>query len=305
MIPLSTPVRMPVESAGPVILVHGGAGPVTPDLVESRLAGVRQAASSGWQVLSRGGSAVAAVEGAVRALEDDPVFNAGRGACLNRDGDIELDASIMDGKSLAAGAIGAVKRIVNPVTLARTLMEEGRHILLVGEGAQRFAAGLGITACAPDALITDRQRARWAALRYAKGEAHGTVGAVARDRAGHLAAATSTGGLPLKTPGRVGDSALIGCGTYADDRLGAASCTGDGEAIIRLVLAKTALELLRMDDGPMGTARRAVDLLTARTGADVGIILLDPRGRIGYARNTKQMVCAFIRADESTLQLID
>lgn len=296
---------MPTESSVPLILVHGGAGKVMPDLIEARRAGVRQAALSGWQVLNREGSAVEAVERAVRALEDDPAFNAGRGACLNRDGEVELDASIMDGKDLAAGAIGAVKRIANPVTLARAVMDAGRHILLVGEGAQRFAAEAGIEACDPEALITARQRARWAALRLERGRAPGTVGAVARDRAGHLAAATSTGGLPFKAPGRVGDSALIGCGTYADDRLGAASCTGDGEAIIKLVLAKSALELLRPDGGPMGAAKCAVNLLTARIGGGVGIILLDPRGRVGYARNTAQMTCAFIRADESTLQVVD
>jgi len=296
---------MPADSSGPVILVHGGAGQVTPELVESRRAGVRQAALIGWRALSSGGLAVEAVEQAVRTLEDDPVFNAGWGACLNRDGEVELDASIMDGRHLAAGAIGAVKRIANPVSLARAVMEAGRHVLLAGEGAERFAAAVGIETSASDALITDRQRARWAACRAAKGEADGTVGAVARDRAGHLAAATSTGGLPFKAPGRVGDSALIGCGTYADDRLGAASCTGDGEAIIKLVLAKTALELLRMEEGPMEAAKRSVDLLTAHMGADAGIILLDPLGRIGYARNTAQMVCAFIHTDESTLQVVE
>jgi beta-aspartyl-peptidase (threonine type) len=248
---------------------------------------------------------VEAVERAVKALEDDPAFNAGRGACLNRDGEIELDASIMDGKDLAAGAVGAVKRIANPVTLARAVMEAGRHVLLVGEGAQRFAGRVGIEECEPDVLVTTRQRTRWVALRASRSEADGTVGAVALDQAGHLAAATSTGGLPFKAPGRVGDSALIGCGTYADDRLGAASCTGDGEAIIKLVLAKTALELLRVEEGPMEAAKRAVDLLAARVGADVGIILLDPRGRVGYARNTAQMTSAFIRADESTLQVGD
>ncbi len=296
---------MPVESPGPVILIHGGAGRAVPELAEVRKAGIREAALSGWRVLSAGGSAVEAVEQAVRVLEDDPSFNAGRGACLNRHGDIELDASIMDGRDLAAGAIGAVKQIANPVTLARAVMKAGRHIMLVGEGARRFAAEVGINECAPDALVTGRQRGRWATRREAQGEGCGTVGAVARDRAGHLAAATSTGGLPFKAPGRVGDSALIGCGTYADDQLGAASCTGDGEAIIRLVLARTALEFLRTGEEPMGAARRAVELLTTRTGADAGIILLDPRGRIGFANNTAQMPCGYIRSDDSALEFFD
>jgi len=296
---------MSAEQAGPVILIHGGAGKAVPDLVERRKAGIREAALAGWKLLREGASAVEAVEQVVRLLEDDPAFNAGRGACLNRDGDIELDASIMDGRELAAGAVGAVKRIANPVTLARAVMKAGRHIMLVGEGARRFAAEVGIKEGAPDALVTERQRARWATRREAQGEGSGTVGAVARDRAGHLAAAASTGGLPFKAPGRVGDSALIGCGTYADDRLGAASCTGDGEAIIRLVLARTALEFIRTGEEPMGAARRAIELLTARTGADVGIILLDPRGRIGFAKNTAQMACGYIRSDDSALEVFD
>jgi beta-aspartyl-peptidase (threonine type) len=296
---------MAAGSLGSVIVVHGGAGKVAADLVEVRRAGVRAAVMNGWQVLTAGGSAVEAVEQAVKLLEDDPAFNAGRGACLNRDGEIELDASIMDGRNLAAGAIGAVKRIANPVTLARAVMEAGGPILLVGDGAGQFAAAVGIQECATDALVTERQQARWSALRQEHVEGIGTVGAVALDRAGHLAAATSTGGLPLKTPGRVGDSALIGSGTYADDRLGAAGCTGDGEAIIRLTLAKTALEFLREGEEPMEAARRAVQELTARTGAEVGIILLDRYGRIGVARNTAQMACAWIREGNTDPQIFD
>lgn len=296
---------MTVRSFGPVILAHGGAGKIAHDLVELRRAGIQTAVMNGWQVLTAGGSAVEAVEQAVKMLEDDPSFNTGRGACLNRDGEIELDASIMDGRNLAAGAIGAVKRIANPVTLARAVMEVGGSILLVGEGARQFAGSVGIKECAADALITERQRVRWATLREEGTEAIGTVGAVALDQAGHLAAATSTGGLPLKAPGRVGDSALIGCGTYADDQLGAASCTGDGEAIIKLVLAKTALEFLRMGEESMEAARRAVRELTARTGAEVGIILLDQYGRIGVARNTAQMTCAFFREGNTAPEIFD
>ncbi|MDD5559729.1 isoaspartyl peptidase/L-asparaginase [Candidatus Methylomirabilis sp.] len=296
---------MSARSFGPVILVHGGAGKVAPDLVEVRRAGIRAAAEKGWQTLTAGGSAVEAVEQAVKILEDDPAFNAGRGACLNRDGEIELDASIMDGRDLAAGAIGAVKRIANPVTLARAVMGAGGPILLVGDGARQFAATVGITECVAEALLTERQRTRWAILREEDAENVGTVGAVALDQAGHLAAATSTGGLPLKAPGRVGDSALIGCGTYADDQLGAASCTGNGEAIIKLVLAKTAVEFLRMGEEPMEAARRAVRELTARTGAEVGIILLDSYGRIGVARNTAQMACACILEGNTEPEIFD
>lgn len=294
-----------VRSFGPVIFVHGGAGNVAPDLVELRRAGVRSAVANGWQLLAAGGCAVEAVEQAVKTLEDDPAFNAGRGACLNRDGEIELDASIMDGRNLAAGAIGAVKRIANPVTLARAVMEAGGPVLLVSEGARQFAAAVGIKECGADALVTERQRARWATLQEGNAERVGTVGAVAIDRSGHVAAATSTGGLPLKMPGRVGDSALIGCGTYADDRLGAVSCTGDGEAIIKLALAKSALEFLQTGEDPMEAARRAVGELTVRTGAQAGIILLDRYGRIGVARNTAQMICACIRNDNTDPELFD
>lgn len=288
-----------------VIAVHGGAGKATSRLLAARRAGVRQAVLAGWQVLKEGGPAVEAVERAVRVLEDDPAFNAGRGACLNQEGEIELDASIMRGCDLAAGAVGAVKRIANPVTLARAVMEAGRHVLLVGPGAQRFAAEVGIEACPPEALVTDRQRARWAASRQPRHDARGTVGAVARDRHGHLAAATSTGGIPLKAAGRVGDSALIGCGTYADDRLGAASCTGTGEAIIKLVLARIALELLRTHDDPVAAATHAVDLVTTRTGGEAGIILIDPLGRIGYARNTPQMSWGTMGPDEPAPRVLD
>ncbi len=296
---------MAARSFGPVILIHGGAGKVAHDLVGLRRDGIRAAVVNGWQALIAGGSAVDAVEQAVKLLEDDPAFNAGRGACLNRDGEIELDASIMNGRDLAAGAVGAVKRIANPVTLARTVMEADGPILLVGEGAQQFAAAVGIKECVAEALITERQRTRWSALREEQIEGVGTVGAIALDQAGHLAAATSTGGLPLKAPGRVGDSALVGCGTYADDQLGAASCTGNGEAIIKLLLAKTALEFLRIGEEPMAAARHAVGELTARTGAEVGIILLDRYGRIGIARNTAQMTCACIREGNTDPEIFD
>src|SRR5574337_1385221 len=165
---------MAVRSFGPVILVHGGAGRVTPDLVEARQAGMRAAVAQGWQALAAGGSAVEAAEQAVKLLEDDPAFNAGRGACLNRDGEIELDASIMDGRDLAAGAVGAVKRIGNPVTLARAVMEAGGPVLLVSEGARQFAAAAGIKECEMEALITERQRTRWATLREEIAEGVGT-----------------------------------------------------------------------------------------------------------------------------------
>ena len=209
----------------PTIIVHGGAGRIPKAKLPQMRAGCRQAASIGWEALAQGKSALHAVECAITALEDNPLFNAGTGSTLNSLGEVEMDAAIMDGSSLAVGAVAAVKGIKNPIQLARKVLDDQRHILLVGEGALRFARHAGISTCPPETLIVPEQKRRWA-------EKHGTVGCVARDQAGKLAAGTSTGGIFDKLPGRVGDSPLPGCGTYADDTA-AASCTGNGEAIIR------------------------------------------------------------------------
>jgi L-asparaginase / beta-aspartyl-peptidase len=226
-------------STTPCILVHGGAGNLGPDDPASsggdapRLVGVREAARRGWEVLARGGSALDAVEAAVRFLEDDPTYNAGTGATLTAAGEVELDASIMDGATLRSGAVAVVKDVKNPVTLARRVMERTEHVLLAGPGASAFAREVGIPAHPNALLVTPAQHARWERLRAAQAAAggHGTVGAVARDAGGHLAAATSTGGTALKRPGRVGDTPIVGAGTWADDALAAVSCTGHGENI--------------------------------------------------------------------------
>jgi len=275
----------------PVIVVHGGAGRVPEEDEEERWEGCRRAALAGWRRLLQGGSALDAVEEAVAFLEDHPLFNAGRGSVLNAAGEVEMDASLMDGKHLQAGAVGAVRNIRNPVRLARRVFEDGKHILLVSEGADRFARESGMTGCSPEELVTERQRARWEAM---KDTSLGTVGAVAVDGAGGIAAATSTGGLPRKRPGRVGDSALIGAGTYADDLWGAASVTGDGEAIMRVVLAKTGVDLLTGDRHPQDAARLAVAVLGERGQGEGGIILVDRKGRVGHAHNAPFMSCAFM-----------
>src|SRR5437899_8317334 len=291
----------------PSIIVHGGAGAAVADADEFR-PGMRAAVSAGWAVLAAGGRALDAVEAAVRSLEDDERFNAGRGAVLTEDGTVEMDASIMEGDRLGCGAVGAVSRVANPITLARRVLDDSRHVLLVAHGAHAFARAAGQPECDPASLITERQRRRLAERRAAtpgntpsrtpggarSGTLPGTVGATALDRHGAVAAATSTGGMVGKHPGRVGDSALIGCGTYADSRLGAVSCTGAGEAIIRVVLARRALDLLQETDDAERAARLAVDLLVKDGRGDGGLILVDARGRVGFAHSTPLMPVAWM-----------
>lgn len=271
----------------PALVVHGGAGATPAGDLDPYRVGCRAALRAGWEILSRGGVALDAVEAAIHVLEDDPHFNAGRGAILNADGVVELDASLMDGEDLRAGAVGAVRRLRHPITLARRVLDDGRHILLVGEGVQRFARHAGMVECADAELITEARRRQWEAGRAAP--SGGTVGAVALDRHGRIAAGTSTGGVEGKQAGRVGDSALIGCGTYADSRVGGASATGHGEAIIRVVLAKHAIDQMKGGRTPAEVARSAVALLQEEGRGDGGIILLDRLGRVGVAHNTPSM----------------
>jgi len=270
----------------PAIIVHGGAGPIKDDSLPRRLEGCKAAALAGWHVLQQGGAALDAVEAAVVVLEDNPLFNAGTGSTLNSLGKVEMDAAIMEGNSLRAGAVAAVQGIKNPIQLARRVMEDGRHVLLVGDGAQLFARQIGFSECFPDSLIVEAERKRWQ-------EKHGTVGAVALDGAGKIAVATSTGGIFNKFPGRVGDSPLPGCGTYADE-YGGVSCTGHGEAIIRIVMAKSTLDLLKAGADSQLAANQAVMLLAKKTGGSGGVIIVDRKGRIGYARNTDRMPVCFV-----------
>jgi L-asparaginase / beta-aspartyl-peptidase len=279
----------------PALILHGGAGAPSPDLQTERHHGLRRAFESAWAILLQNGSAVDAVVRATVELEDNPLFNAGVGSCLNQEGNVEVDASLMDGTTFRAGAVGAIKTVRNPILLARTVMEAGRHVFLVGEGAERFARERGFPIATREELVTERQLQRWRAAQ-AQGEP-GTVGAVAFDRAGRLAAATSTGGILNKLPGRVGDSAIIGAGTYADSTLGASSATGEGEAIIRSTLTRTAVELLRDGQDPARAARIAIDLLYQRTHGEAGLIILDAFGRVGYAYNTPTMSLAFLSGD--------
>jgi beta-aspartyl-peptidase (threonine type) len=280
-----------LEGRVPTVLVHGGAGADPAEGRDELRAGVQAAVLAGWRALGGGGRALDAVEAAVRALEDHPRFNAGRGSVLTSAGTVEMDASIMEGDRLACGAVAGVSRVANPITLARRVMEDERHVLLIAEGAHAFARSVGLPECDPELLITDRQRIRLARL---DSDSRGTVGAVAVDRHGTIAAATSTGGTLGKRPGRVGDSALIGSGTYADSALGGVSCTGSGEAIIRVVLARRVLDRLAQDGDPDAAARAAVDLLVKEGRGEGGLILIDPSGRVGYAHSTPLMPVAWM-----------
>jgi beta-aspartyl-peptidase (threonine type) len=268
------------------LIVHGGAGADRTDAPDELRDGIREAVAAGWRVLAEGGRSLDAVEMAVRALEDAPRFNAGHGSVLTSTGTVETDASIMEGDELRCGAVAAVSRIANPVTLARRIMDDGRHVLLAGDGALAFARAAGVPECDPATLITERRRRQ---LHASTADLKGTVGAVALDRHGTIAAATSTGGVSGKLPGRVGDTPLIGCGTYADSSLGGVSCTGSGEAIIRVVLARRALDVLKEAEDPDYAAHVAVDLLVEEGRGEGGLILLDWQGRIGYAQSTPFM----------------
>ena len=279
------------------ILVHGGAGDVGANVLSVRVAGCERAAAEGAAVLAAGGTALDAVQRAVEVLESDPLFNAGTGACLDADGHIGLDASIMDGRDLRAGAVGALPPFEHPVAIARRVMDESPHVLLVGEGAADFAIAHGFAPADEASMITDRARAQWRAAR-AKSTAcksGGTGGAVARDELGHVAAATSTGGMVNKLPGRVGDSPIIGAGNYADDTCGACSTTGHGEAMMRMCLAKSAVDGLR-DGSAEQSSRAVITNMARRTTETGGLIVVAPDGSLGLARTTRTMTWASVRA---------
>ncbi len=278
----------------PALIIHGGAGSARVEVGRAQAQGCSTALQVAWKILADGGAALDAVCEAVAALEDDPNFNAGLGSCLTNTGVVEMDAAAMDGAGLRAGSVGVVRTVRNPVRLARALLEDGRHVMLAGADAEAFARAHGLQACQPEDLVTATQRQRWQQRQTDSG---GTVGAAAVDRNGHVAAATSTGGIGGKLAGRVGDSAIIGAGTYADDRCGAASATGHGEAIIRVVLAKSVLESLADGRDPEDAAREGVNTLAQRTGSTAGIILVDPFGRLGYFCNTEHMTVGYMRSD--------
>lgn len=296
---IMTAVPPPAFST-PVLLVHGGAWDIPADQLEAHTRGVIHAVETGYALLREGASALEAVETAVTLLEDDETFDAGRGSFLTSDGRVQLDALLMDGATLRAGAVACVERLKNPIHAARLVLEQSPHVYLVGAGAEAFAHQHGMRLIENSELVIERERERLKAeqgrLRSGIpdrtfGGDHGTVGAVALDAAGDLAAATSTGGTINKTPGRVGDSSIIGCGGYADNRSAATSLTGWGEPIMKLVLGKWAVDR-STQLGPEQAAQDAIAYLYARLEGHGGIILLAPDGRYGIAHNTPRMAWA-------------
>jgi L-asparaginase / beta-aspartyl-peptidase len=335
-----------------VLVVHGGAWAIPDEAVAAHEAGVRQALNAGWEVLSRGGSALDAVEAAITVLEDHEAFDAGRGSFLTRDGRVQLDALMMSGHDLRAGGVACVERLRNPIQAARLVLERSPHVYFVGRGAEEFAAEHGMPLIDNAELVLPRERERLEAFRQAQAagmpdltfagspeprpaatplatnaaqdgalqeaaletelahglpvevlandptlHSHDTVGALALDASGNLAAGTSTGGTLSKAPGRVGDSSLIGCGCYADNASAAVSLTGWGEPIMKLVLGKWAVDRVAAGNAPQHAAQSAIEYLYARLQGHGGMILLGPDGRIGIAHNTPRMAWGYATAE--------
>ena len=339
----------------PTLLIHGGAWAMPDDAVAAHEHGIATALRAGWSVLARGGTAVDAVVAAVTVMEDDEIFDAGRGSFLTRDGRVQLDALLMSGADLRTGGVACVERLRNPIQAAKLVLERSPHVYFVGDGAEHFAAQHGMRLVENSELIVNRERDRLVAFQRAEaagspdttfsgvsrssasgaavprepkasllGEtpvpptvdeeierilpeelrtdhptlhSHDTVGAVALDSAGNLAAGTSTGGTLSKAPGRVGDSSLIGCGCYADDLSAAVSLTGWGEPIMKLVLGKWSVDRVQDGASPQKAASEAIQYLYSRLGGHGGIILLDPDGSFGIAHNTPRMAWGIATPD--------
>ena len=291
----------------PSLIVHGGAWDIPDDAVIACNTGCQSALRAGWAVLAKGGSALDAIEAAIIVLEDDPVFDAGFGSHLNLDGHVECDAIVMDAATLRAGSVAGLRRVKNPIRAARVVLEKCPHMMLISEGAEDFAADHGVPLCDPNELISPAESEAWLHCRkdshaseHHRGHEQGTVGAVALDQYGNLVAGTSTGGTCCKLPGRVGDSPLIGCGCYADSDTGGVSSTGFGEAIMKIVMAKTAADFLRpAGSTPTRAAQAAVELLAKRGKGTGGLIVLGKNGTPGFAFNTPRMAYGYVAADGS------
>ena len=273
------------------IIVHGGACTFGPHEIEAARAGCRRAAELGRDLLQQGMASVDVVELVVMALEDDPVFNAGTGSQPNTAGAIEMDAILVDGATLEFGSVAGIQNVLHPVSVARAVMEKTPHCMLTGQGAAEFAEAEGFEGVSTEVLLG----------KHASVHEHGTVGAVAMDARGHVAAATSTGGMPGKLPGRVGDSPLIGCGALAEDGVGGVSATGHGESLMRVMMASTVAGYLRLDMRAREAADLAVRDLAERTGGEGGVICIDAAGGTGYAFNTTHLALAHCVDDAPTV----
>src|SRR6202789_2895482 len=292
-------------SVQPVLLIHGGAWAMPDDAIAAHEDGIANALAAGYALLERGAAAVDAVGAAVAVMEDDDTFDAGRGSFLTQDGRVQMDALLMNGENLRTGGVACVERLQNPNRAAGLLLDKSRHVYFVGTGAERFARQHGMALCDNMDLVIRREQER---LYKAQADelaglpdatfsgnldSHDTVGAVALDVRGNIAAGTSTGGTLNKAPGRVGDSSLIGCGCYADNLSAAVSLTGWGEPIMKLVLGKWAVDRVAAGASPDEAAHEAIDYLFTRLGGHGGIILLGPDGRVGLAHNTPRMAWGF------------
>jgi beta-aspartyl-peptidase (threonine type) len=285
----------------PKLIVHGGAWNIPENLHEAHLAGCSEIIRQIYPELQKGMKALEAVEAAVCILEEDPIFDAGRGAFLNSEGEIELDAIICDGKTLNFGAVAAIKNVLHPVKAARLLMNHPEHCFMVGEGAQKFLRKMNFPEVAIEELLTTRELEfyreikndpRFKTRKPFEPKPNGTVGAVARDIYGDLAAATSTGGTPRKLPGRVGDSPVIGAGAYADNRKGAVSATGYGESILKVLLSKLTCDGFEQNSA-MKAAQKAIQLLQDRVNGLGGVIGINSTGEYGFFHNTSYMAIAY------------
>jgi L-asparaginase / beta-aspartyl-peptidase len=296
------------------LVIHGGAGTIerskmTPEKEHEYRAGLERALRAGYEILKRGGSSLDATESAVRVLEDDPHFNAGKGSVFTSDGTNEMDAAIMDGKTLAAGAVAVLKHVKNPISLARLVMEKSGHVMMDGEGAEAFARENGIELVDQKYFFTQE---RWEALQKIKAaekdrtggtgkavfitdqDRHGTVGAVALDKNGNLAAATSTGGTTNKRPGRVGDTPVIGAGTYANNATCAVSATGDGEYFIRASVGNNISALMEYRGMSLRDAAQVALDKVAKLGGTGGLIAIDREGSIALPFNTSGMYRGYV-----------
>ncbi|NHJ04692.1 MAG: peptidase T [Candidatus Heimdallarchaeota archaeon] len=291
-----------IKSSNIAIIVHGGAWSIPENMVKDSISGVEEAVKIGWEILLKGGSALDAVENAVNSMEENPIFNAGKGAALNERGNVELDAIIIDGAMLNTGAVASVKNIIHTVSLARIIMEKTEHVFIIGEGANLIAKENGFEEISEEELITESTLNERKQFKF-RGAVNtlynvDTVGAVALDSFGNIAAATSTGGITGKKIGRIGDSPIIGAGAYADNKIGGASATGHGESILKVMLSRNAIENLKYGLNPLEAAKLSLQDMKSRVGGHGGLILLDKLGNIGFHFTTEKMVWAYIKNDK-------